>query len=196
MDAKPFLKNYYQEQVVPQLRKTFELGNPHQVPSVEKVVINSAFGADEDRAYAEELAKEIGEIAGQRPVISKARQSVSNFKLRQGMPIGVKVTLRGARMYDFLYRLMAISLPTIRDFQGVSSKMDGQGNYNLGIDDYTIFPEVNTDGNRKNIGMDIAIVTTANDDEQGRELLRLLGMPFRNKKAAEEPQAETAAAAG
>lgn len=178
----PYLKKYYLETVVPELRKSQNYENAHQVPKIEKVVINSGFGAEVERNYPEEVAKEIGAIVGQQPVITKARQSISNFKVREGMPVGVKVTLRGARMYDFLYRLIAIALPAIRDFQGIPAKFDGNGNYNLGISDHSIFPEVNTDSaNRRNLGMDITIVTSATSDNEGRELLKLMGMPFRKR---------------
>lgn len=181
---KPFLKTHYLEKVVPELRKTQGYANVHDVPKIEKIVINSAFDADADRSFIEELAKEIGLIAGQKPVITKARKSISNFKVREGMPLGVKVTLRGARMYDFLYRLLSVALPAIRDFQGVPSKFDGHGNYNLGITDHSIFPEINSDTNRRTLGMDITIVTSANSDDEGRELLKLMGMPFRKRTAA------------
>lgn len=179
--STPVLKKHYRESVVPELKKILGVENIHQVPSVQKVVINSAFGADNDRNYVEEVSKKIGLIVGQKPIVTRATKSISNFKLRQGMPIGVKVTLRGARMYEFLYRLMAIALPTIRDFQGVNAKFDGCGNYSLGIADHTIFPEITVDSNRKNIGMDITIVTSTSSDREAQELLRLLGMPFRKR---------------
>lgn len=195
----PFLKTHYLETVVPELTKTLGLSNRHEVPGIEKIVINSAFGANVERNHAEELSKEIAAIAGQQPVITKARKSISNFKLREGMPVGVKVTLRGARMYDFLYRLIAIALPTIRDFQGVHSRFDGKGNYTLGVTDHSIFPEINIDTSRSNsVGMDIVIVTTADNDVAGRELLKLMGMPFRKTTAeleAEKKKQEEAAAA-
>lgn len=184
---KPFLKTHYLEKVVPELKTARGYVNIHDVPKIEKIVINSGFSATVERNYPEELAKEIGSIVGQRPVITKARKSVSNFKVREGMPLGVKVTLRGARMYDFLLRLFAVALPAIRDFQGVPSKFDGNGNYSLGIADHTIFPEINTDGSRHNIGMDITIVTTAETDEEGRELLKLMGMPFRKRTTTQTP---------
>ncbi len=190
--SPPFLRTFYQTQVVPELKKKLELKNPHQVPVVEKVVINTALRADADKSWIAEVVKEIGLIAGQQPVITKARKSISNFKVREGMPLGVKVTLRGTRMYDFLMRLLAVSLPAIRDFQGVPTKFDGQGNYTLGITDHTIFPEINVDTNKRSIGMDITLVTSATGDKEARELLRLLGMPFR--KTAKEKEAEEAAA--
>lgn len=188
---KPFLQKHYAETVAPELRKTRGYANSHQIPKIAKVVINSGFNASKDKNWAAEVLKEISSIAGQQAVMTKASKSVSNFKLREGMPIGVKVTLRGARMYDFLYRLIAVSLPNIRDFRGVSRKLDGQGNYTLGITDSTIFPEISADtGGREAIGMDITIVTTAESDDEGRELLQLMGMPFRKPvKQAEASQA-------
>ncbi|MGF1484643.1 MAG: 50S ribosomal protein L5 [Opitutales bacterium] len=188
----PFMRTFYRENVVPALKKSRGYKNPHQVPTIEKVVINTALRADADRGWIAEVVKEIGLIAGQQPIITKARKSISNFKVREGMPLGVKVTLRGARMYDFLYRLLAVALPAIRDFQGVPTKCDGQGNYTLGITDHTIFPEINVDTNKRSIGMDLTIVTTASDDEEARELLKLMGMPFR--KTTKEKEAEEAAA--
>lgn len=190
----PYLKQRYLEKVVPELRKSRGYSNPHQVPTLSKIVLNSAFDAEADKAQTAEVVKEITKLAGQKPVITKARKSVSNFKVREGMPLGCTVTLRGARMWDFLARLTLIALPMIRDFRGVSNRLDGQGNYSLGIADHTIFPETQADGSqRANIGLDISIVTTARTDEEARELLRLLGMPFRAvaAKAAEAaaPQA-------
>lgn len=173
------LKEHYHSRVAPEMTKAFGYKNSHQIPVVQKVVINSGIKADTEKTWINDVAKEIGIICGQKPVITRAKKSISNFKLRQGMPIGVMVTLRGVRMYEFLYRLIAVALPTIRDFRGVSRKFDGHGNYNMGITDHTIFPEITVDTNRKNIGMDITIVTSAKTDEEGRELLRLMGMPFR-----------------
>lgn len=192
----PYLKKYYKETVAAELKKKFGYDNVHQIPVIEKIVINSGLNADADKAWIAEVQKDIGTISGQKPVITRATKSISNFKLRKGMPIGVKVTLRGSRMYDFLFRLIAIALPTIRDFRGVPIRLDGRGNYTLGITDHTIFPEINIEQNRKILGMDITIVTTASTDDEGRELLRLLGMPFRKtqKELQEEAAAETAAA--
>ncbi len=185
----PALKKAYREQVVPELRKNLGYENIHQVPKLEKVVINSGLNASRDKNWIAEVQKEITAIAGQHAVVTKARKSVSNFKLREGMPNGVSVTLRGAQMYDFLYRFINIALPNIRDFRGVSQKLDGAGNYSIGITDSTIFPEINSDTQgRENIGMDISIVTSATTDKEGRELLKLLGMPFRKSSS------ETAAA--
>jgi large subunit ribosomal protein L5 len=173
------LKKIYLESIVSELLKTLELKNKHEVPALEKIVINSRLNAQDDKTRIDEVYDAITQIAGQKAITVKAKQSISNFKLREGMPNGVKVTLRGERMYDFYYRLVNIALPIIRDFRGVSTKLDGRGNYNIGIADHTIFPEINTEGNRRNVGMDITIVTTAENDEGGRELLKLLGMPFR-----------------
>lgn len=189
--AVPFLKRRYLEKVVPELRKARGYANPHQVPTLVKITLNSAFDAEADKSTRDEIVKEITKLAGQKPVITKARKSVSNFKVREGMPLGCTVTLRGARMWDFLARLTLIALPMIRDFRGVSNRLDGQGNYSLGIVDHTIFPETQADGSqRANIGLDVSIVTTATSDEEARELLRLLGMPFRAQQKAAEAAAQ------
>ena len=149
------------------------------MPNLEKIVISSGIRSENSKEWVQEVAKEISKISGQQPVITRARKSIANFKLREGQQNGVKVTLRGANMWDFLYKFIGIVLPSIRDFRGVGTRMDGAGNYNFGVADHTIFPEITVDPGRKNIGMDITIVTTAKDDKSGRELLRLLGMPFR-----------------
>ena len=185
----PELKSTYLNDVVPALRKSMGYKNIHQVPKIEKVVINSSFGAEMDKNSIQELRKDIASLAGQAPIIVKAKVSVSNFKLRQGMPVGIKVTLRGNQMWEFLLRLIAISLPNIRDFRGVPSKLDGQGNYTLGITDHSIFPEINVERQRVNIGMDISIVTSAGSDEEATELLRLLGVPFRKHSSSVEQAA-------
>lgn len=188
----PFLQKRYQDKVAPELRKLRGYTNPHQVPTLVKIVLNSAFDAEADKSTRDEVVKEITKLAGQKPVITKARKSVSNFKVREGMPLGCTVTLRGARMWDFLARLTLVALPMIRDFRGVSNRLDGQGNYSLGIVDHTIFPETQADGSqRANIGLDVSIVTTATSDDEARDLLRLLGMPFRaSQKAAESAPAQ------
>lgn len=180
----PALKQRYCEVIVPELMKRHSYRNTHQVPVIEKVIINSGVSAHKDKAVLEQTAKDISLIVGQKPIVTKARKSVSNFKLREGMPIGVKVTLRSTRMYEFLYRLIAIALPGIRDFRGTTAKFDGSGNYNLGITDHTIFPEISLDTQKHTIGMDIAIVTSGGTDAEGRELLELMGMPFRNGSSA------------
>ena len=175
----PTLKKHYTEKVVPQLMKKFGFNNVHQVPAINKIVINSGFGATVDKNHVAYVNGEIAKIAGQRPVTTKAKLSISNFKLREGQPIGCKVTLRGRSMYEFLNRLIHIALPCIRDFRGVPPKLDGHGNYTLGIADHSIFPEVHADGTTAQMGMDICINTSAGSDEEGHELLRLFGMPFR-----------------
>jgi large subunit ribosomal protein L5 len=177
----PELKKIYLEEVVPALQKNCGFKNLHQVPKIDKVVLNSSFGVELDKNGIEELRKDITSLSGQAPIVIKAKMSVSNFKLREGMPVGIKVTLRGNVMWEFLLRLIAIALPNIRDFRGVSSKLDGLGNYTLGIIDHSIFPEINVERQRTNTGLDISIVTTAQNDEHGKELLKLLGMPFRKQ---------------
>jgi large subunit ribosomal protein L5 len=157
--------------------------NVHQIPKVAKIVLNSGVKADAEKTVIQELAKDITMITGQKPIITKSRKAVANFKLRENQPIGVKVTLRGRSMYEFLYRLIAVALPTIRDFRGLSGKLDGQGNYNLGITDITIFPEISVETHKAHPGLDIAIITTADTDDEARELLRLFGMPFRRPEA-------------
>lgn len=193
--SQTLFQKLYAETVTPELKKKFGYGNAHEVPSVKKIVINSGFAATADKNHIAYVTEEIAKIAGQRPVTTKAKLSISNFKLREGQPIGCKVTLRGAAMYDFMMRLINISLPAIRDFRGVPTKLDGQGNYTLGIADHTIFPEVSVEGNNATIGMDISFNTDAGTDAEGRELLRLFGMPFR-KTSAEIAAEENAAASG
>jgi len=175
----PELKKIYSEEAVPALMKSQGYGNVHQVPKIEKVVLNSSFGVELDKTGIEELRKDMASLSGQAPVVIKARVSVSNFKLREGMPVGIKVTLRGNQMWEFLLRLIAIALPNIRDFRGVPSRLDGRGNYTLGITDHSIFPEINVERQRVNTGLDISIVTSAQTDEESYEMLKLLGMPFR-----------------
>ena len=177
----PYLKTHFDETVLPELMKLRGYRNRHQVPYIEKVVINSGISTNLDKSAVEETASEIALVAGQKGIITIARKSISNFKLREGSPVGVKVTLRGNAMYEFLYRLLSVALPGIRDFRGVSTRFDGHGNYNLGISDHTIFPEVNMEGKRRTIGMDITIVTSAESDEEGSSLLELMGMPFRKR---------------
>ena len=189
--GKPYLKQRYLEKVVPELRRTRGYSNVHQVPNLTKISINSAFKAEAEKAHTAEVVKEITKLTGQKPVVTRARKSISSFKVREDMPLGCMVTLRGDRMWDFLARLTLVALPMIRDFRGVSNRMDGQGNYSLGIADHTIFPETQADGTqRANIGLDVSIVTTATSDEEARELLRLLGMPFRAQQKAAEAAAQ------
>lgn len=173
----------YNETVKPSLMKEFNYSSVMECPKLEKVVINLGVGdAIENPKALEEAVNELTAIAGQKPVITKAKKSIANFKLREGMSIGCKVTLRGERMYDFLDKLMNVSLPRVRDFHGVSATaFDGRGNYTLGVKEQLIFPEINFDKVKKIRGMDIVIVTTANTDEEGRTLLGLMGMPFKKK---------------
>jgi large subunit ribosomal protein L5 len=171
----------YKQQVIPQLMKDFGYKNPMQVPKVEKIVVNMGLGeAINNNKLIEQAQEQLMAIAGQKPVITKARKSIANFKLREGQSIGAMVTLRKDRMYEFFDRLVSVALPRVRDFKGVSSKsFDGKGNYTLGIKEQIIFPEINYDRIEKIKGMNITIVTTAKNDEEGRALLRHMGMPFR-----------------
>lgn len=175
------LKEKYTKEVVPALVEKFNYENIMEVPKLEKVVINVGMGVAKDNPKALETAvEELRIITGQNPVITKAKKSVSNFKIREGMPVGAKVTLRGARMYDFLDKLMNVALPRVRDFRGVSkTSFDGRGNYALGIKEQLIFPEIDYDKVDRINGMDIIVVTTAENDEQAREFLTLMGMPFK-----------------
>jgi large subunit ribosomal protein L5 len=172
----------YQEEVVPQLMKDFALKNIMQVPKLERIVINMGLGeAVQNGKLVESATEELMAITGRRPVVTRAKKSIAGFKLREGMPIGVMVTLRGEQMYDFLDRLITVALPRTRDFKGISPKaFDGRGNYTLGIREQIIFPEINYDKIDKIKGMNITFVTTAETDEQGLALLKSLGMPFRN----------------
>jgi large subunit ribosomal protein L5 len=175
------LQDQYKAEIVPRLKEKFGYRNVMQVPKLSKVVVNMGLGdAIENVKVIETAAAEIGIISGQKPVVTKARKSIANFKLREGVPIGVMVTLRRDRMYHFLDKLIAIALPRVRDFKGVSPRgFDGRGNYTLGIREQIMFPEVNYDKIDKIRGMNITIVTTARSDEEGLELLRLMGIPFR-----------------
>jgi large subunit ribosomal protein L5 len=175
------LQDRYKAEIVPRLKEKFGYRNVMQVPKLSKVVVNMGLGdAIENVKVIETAAAEIGIITGQTPVVTKARKSIANFKLREGVPIGVMVTLRRDRMYHFLDKLIAIALPRVRDFKGVSPRgFDGRGNYTLGIKEQIMFPEVNYDKIDKIRGMNITIVTTARTDEEGLELLRLMGIPFR-----------------
>ncbi len=178
----PVLKKLYAEQIAPALSKSRGYANKHQIPKISKVVLNTGIDADADKNQIADAARDLGLIAGQKPVLTKSKKAISNFKLREGQTVGAFVTLRGDSMWEFLYRLLSVALPTIRDFRGVSPKLDGQGNYNLGISDFTIFPEITVENVKKSMGLDITIVTTARDDEEGRELLKALGMPFRRSE--------------
>lgn len=175
------LKTVYQQTIVPKLKEQFGYANIHQVPKVEKVTINRGLGEASQNAKAlESSISEIALIAGQKPVVTRAKKAIAGFKIRQGMPVGVMVTLRSDRMYAFLERLINLALPRIRDFRGVSPKsFDGRGNYTLGVREQLIFPEVDYDSIDQIRGMDISIITTAKTDEEGRALLKEMGMPFR-----------------
>jgi large subunit ribosomal protein L5 len=179
------MQDKYNKEVVPALRKAFDLKNVMQVPRIEKVVVNIGLGEAMDNPKALEAAMaDITTITGQKPVATKARKSIANFKLREGRLIGTKVTLRGDRMWAFLDRLMNTALPRVRDFRGVSANaFDGRGNYTLGLRDQLIFPEIEYDKIDKLRGMEVTIVTTARDDNQARVMLQLLGMPFSKKEA-------------
>ena len=173
------LKEVYRTQVVPELCKLRGYANAMQAPRLQKIVVNMGFDAETDRDTVKAVVEDLAKIAGQRPVVTKARKSISNFKLREGMSIGAKVTLRGDRMYEFLDRLITAALPRIRDFRGVSARsFDGRGNYTLGLSEQTIFPEIHPDQIKKTQGMDITFVTNAPTNDEARELLRLLGLPF------------------
>ncbi len=175
------LEKRYREEVIEGLKKRFEYKNVMQVPKVEKVVINMGVGeASRDAKILDGLAENLKMIAGQQPVITRAKKSISNFKLREGMPVGCSVTLRKDRMWSLLDRLISIAIPRIRDFRGLNpNSFDGRGNYSMGITEQLVFPEIEYDKIPALHGMDIAIVTNAKNDEEGRELLTLLGMPFR-----------------
>jgi large subunit ribosomal protein L5 len=176
------LKTLYNEKVVPKLIEQFQYENPHQVPKLVKVTINRGLGEAAQNAKAlESSLNEVALITGQRPVVTRAKKAIAGFKLRKGMPVGIMVTLRSDRMYAFLNRFINLSLPRIRDFRGISPKsFDGRGNYTLGVREQLIFPEVQYDSIDQIRGMDISIITTANTDEEGRALLKELGMPFRD----------------
>ena len=176
------LKDRYEKEVVPKLIEAFKYKNHMQVPKLKKVVLNMGLGeAIQNIKVLETAAEELKLIAGQQPVITKAKKSIAAFKLREGMPIGCMVTLRHDRMYDFLQKLINVALPRVRDFRGVSGKaFDGRGNYALGVREHIIFPEIDYDKIDKIKGLNVTLVTTARTDEEGRTLLRLLGMPFRN----------------
>ena len=179
----PFLKQHYFEQIVPALIKARGYKNTHEVPKLTKISLNTGIDAEADKNQIADIQRDLSAIAGQKAVLAKSKKAISNFKLRQGQVVGAHVTLRGDAMWEFLYRLIAVALPTIRDFRGVHSKLDGQGNYALGVTDFTIFPEINVESVKKSMGLDINIVTTAESDDEARELLKLLGMPFRRTEA-------------
>lgn len=180
MSSEQF-KTLYREKVVPKLMDQFQYTNIHQVPKLVKITVNRGLGEASQNAKALEASlNELGVITGQKPVVTRAKKAIAGFKIRQGMPVGVMVTLRNERMYSFLERLINLALPRIRDFRGISPKsFDGRGNYTLGIREQLIFPEISYDSIDQVRGMDISIITTANTDEEGRALLKEMGMPFR-----------------
>ncbi len=176
------LRQYYEEQVVPKLTETFKYKNRMQVPRLEKIVLNMGLGeATQNVKIIDTALEELMAIAGQRPVVTRAKKSIAAFKLRAGMPIGCMVTLRRDRMYEFFSKLVNVALPRVRDFKGISGKaFDGRGNYSLGVKEHIIFPEIDYDKIDAIKGLNISVVTSARNDEEGKELLKLLGMPFRS----------------
>lgn len=175
------LKKRYLEEVKQELQKKFDFSNPMKIPKVLKIVINMGIAeASKDKNSIQDCVSELTQLSGQKPVITKAKKAISNFKLREGQPIGVKVTLRGKRMYEFMDRFFNLACPRIRDFRGFSTKCDGRGNYTLGIEDQQVFPDVSLDEVKRAQGMNITFVTSAANDEECVELLRLLGLPFKN----------------
>jgi len=183
MEYVPSLRKKYTEEIIPALMKEFQYKSIMQVPRLEKIVVNQGLGeAVADKKLIEIAVNEISAITGQKPVVTMSKKDISNFKLRKGMPIGVKVTLRKDRMYEFLERLICISLPRIRDFKGVNTKLDGRGNYTLGVSEQIIFPEIDLDKIVKIKGMEITFTTTAKTDEEAFALLKHFGIPFKNIK--------------
>jgi large subunit ribosomal protein L5 len=177
-----YLREQYEKEVVPQLKSTFNYKNQMQIPKLEKIVVNMGLGeAIHNIKILDSAVEELKAITGQKPVITRAKRSIAAFKLREGMPVGCTVTLRRQRMYDFFYKLVNIALARVRDFRGITPKaMDGSGNYTLGVKEQIIFPEIDIDKIDKIKGLNISIVTTAKNDKEGRELLRLMGMPFKS----------------
>ena len=177
------LKEVYQKEIVPSLKEDLGLENVMQVPRIEKVAVNIGVGDAIDNGKAlDEAVRDLTKITGQKPIITKSKKNIANFKLRAGQPIGTMVTLRGLRMWSFLDRLMNVALPRVRDFRGVSpNSFDGRGNYTLGLSEQLVFPEINYDDVSKVRGLEVTIVTSTQDDESGRELLRKLGMPFKEE---------------
>ena len=191
---KPRLKAMYDDRIAKAMTEKFGYKNMLEVPRIEKIVLNMGVGeATQDKKRVEQAASEMELIAGQKPVVTKAKKSIAQFKLREGMPIGVKVTLRRERMYEFLDRFLTIALPRVRDFRGLNPKsFDGRGNYACGIKEQIVFPEINYDRIDKVRGMDVIVTTTAKTDEEARELLRLFGFPFPQDQDAAEPQRQAA----
>ncbi len=179
----PRLKERYRAEIAPALQKEFNFANVMQIPTLTKIIVNMGVGdAAKDSKLIEGAIRDLATITGQRPIVTKARKSIANFKLREGMPIGAHVTLRGDRMWEFADRLLSISLPRIRDFRGLSPKQfDGKGNYTFGLTEQVVFPEIEQDKVDRVRGMDITIVTTSSNDDEGRAFLRALGFPFRDQ---------------
>ena len=192
--STPILQKHYKEKVVPALTKKLGYTNPHQVPVLEKIVVTTCMGKAPDRKVAvDDAVSEIAKITGQRPSITFSKKAVANFKLRAGEPLGARVTLRGERMWEFLFRFINITAPNIRDFRGIGSKsFDGRGNYAVGFADQTIFPEIELDQVKRQIGFDLIFVTSAKTDDEGRALLAELGMPFRDLKKDEATEGAAA----
>jgi len=188
------LQKYYVETVAPALVTSRGYKNKHQVPKLLKIVLNSGIGAEADKNTIADTARDIGLIAGQKPVLNRTKRAIANFKLKPNQVTGCHVTLRGENMWNFLMRLLAVALPTIRDFRGVPNKLDGQGNYTIGITDFTIFPEIVVENNKRSMGLDITLVTSAETDDEAREMLKALGMPFRRVENAPAPTAKSSAA--
>ncbi|MDR2115649.1 MAG: 50S ribosomal protein L5 [Planctomycetaceae bacterium] len=179
--ATPRLQEKYQKEIIPALKKSLKRDNVMSLPRLQKIVVNMGVGSNlNEKKYMEEAADVLTQVTGQKPVITKARKSIANFKLREGMNVGCMVTLRGARMYEFMDRLISIVLPRVRDFQGLNPKsFDGHGNYNLGLTEFLVFPELNPDKYTKSQGMNITFVSRGNSDDESREMLRAFGMPLR-----------------
>jgi large subunit ribosomal protein L5 len=193
MSYVPVLKKFYTEQVAPELVKLHGYKNTHQVPKLVKINLNTGIDADADKNQIADIARDMGALAGQKPLLNKTKRAIANFKLKPNQTTGCSVTLRGPAMWEFLYRLLSVALPSIRDFRGVPSKLDGQGNYSLGVTDFSIFPEITLENVKKSMGLDVTIVTTAETDDEGRDLLRLLGMPFRRIESQPVQQKPNAA---
>jgi large subunit ribosomal protein L5 len=173
------LQKHYTETVVPALTAARGYKNKHQVPKLEKIVLNTGISSEADKNIIADTARDMGLIAGQKPVLNRSKKAIANFKLKPNQVTGCHVTLRGENMWHFFMRLLAVALPTIRDFRGVPNKLDGQGNYTIGITDFTIFPEIVVENNKRQMGLDITFVTSADSDDEAREFLKLMGMPFR-----------------
>lgn len=192
--STPVLQKHYTEKVVPALKQKLGYANPHQIPRLEKIVVTSCMGKAPDRKVAvDDAVAEIAKITGQKPSITYSKKAVANFKLREGEALGARVTLRGARMWEFLYRFINVTAPNIRDFRGISAKgFDGRGNYAVGFPDQSIFPEIELDQIKRTIGFDFIFVTSAKTNDEGRALLTELGLPFRDTKKAETTEGAAA----